>query len=81
MRMFLSLFLPICKAKNAELNLETYPLAGKVVLDHCYRNDLIPSAPTIDETDPLDFVSPYIDAESMARSKSMGQFFSKTSSA
>ena len=45
----LVLSLPICWAKNAELNLNTYPLAGKVVLDHCYVDDLMPSALTVDE--------------------------------
>lgn len=45
----LVLSLPICLAKNAELNLNTYPLAGKVVLDHCYVDDLMPSALTVDE--------------------------------
>lgn len=45
----LVLLLPIFMAKNAELNLKTYPLAGKVVLDHCYIDDLMPSALTVDE--------------------------------
>ena len=35
--------------KNTEINIQTYPLAAKAVLEHCYRDDLMPSAPTVDE--------------------------------
>ena len=35
--------------KHAELNMETYPLAAKAVLEHCYMDDLMPSAPTVEE--------------------------------
>lgn len=45
----LVLSLPIFSAKNAELNLKTKPLAVKVVLDHCYVDDLMPSALKVDE--------------------------------
>ena len=29
--------------------METYPLAAKAVLEHYYMDDLVPSAPTVDE--------------------------------
>ena len=35
--------------KHAELNMEMYPLAAKAVLEHCYMDDLMPSAPTVEE--------------------------------
>ena len=28
--------------------MKTYPLAGKSVLEHCYMDDLLPSAPNVD---------------------------------
>ena len=46
-------YCPFCvqfvRQKHAEINLDTYPLAVKAVLEHCYVDDLIPSAPTVDE--------------------------------
>jgi len=35
--------------KHAELNMEMYPLAARAVLEHCYTDDLMPSAPTVGE--------------------------------
>ena len=35
--------------KYAEINMQTCPLAAKAVLEHCYMDDLSPSAPTVDE--------------------------------
>ena len=35
--------------KHAELNMEMYPLAARAVLEHCYMDDLMPSAPTVGE--------------------------------
>lgn len=30
--------------------MKTYPLAGKAALEHCYIDDLMPPAPTVDVT-------------------------------
>ena len=35
--------------KHAELNMEMCPLAARAVLEHCYMDDLMPSAPTVGE--------------------------------
>ena len=35
--------------KHAEINMQTYPLAAEAVLEHCYMDDLMPSAPTADD--------------------------------
>ena len=46
-------YCPFCvkfvSQKHAEINMQTYPLAAKAVLEHCYMDDLMPSAPTVDE--------------------------------
>ena len=47
--MLLPILHSIRLAKHAEINMETYPLAAKAVLEHCYMDDLMPSAPTVDE--------------------------------
>ena len=31
--------------------MDTYPLAAKADLEHCYMDDLMPSAPTVDEAE------------------------------
>ena len=31
------------------LHKETYPLGANAVLEHCYMDDLMPSAPTVDD--------------------------------
>ena len=34
---------------HARLHKETYPLGANAVLEHCYMDDLMPSAPTVDD--------------------------------
>ena len=35
------------------LNMETYPLAAKTVVEHCYMDNLMPSAPTVEEAEQI----------------------------
>ena len=34
---------------HARLHKETYPLGANAILEHCYMNNPMPSAPTVDD--------------------------------